>query len=284
MKDTGLLQIEKAVIEAGLKSEYKLFHVSDSHITYNDENSSEIDKADAEKCFNSWNEGKFYFAKCFGEFCDDRYKIEAHLILEALKEHSIRFGADALVLTGDIMDKITDSNIRYMKKFVDEYPKKVIYAMGNHGFSDAYGNKGNMYHRFEGIMNDPAFDVVDMGEFKIIVVDNSKRELSDEQIKRFEEEVSKDKKIVLAVHVPIFIGEFAEKMSGRLEEYFIWGKDIPCANSRKFIDLIEKNEEKFICVLSGHIHGATKYRITNNLVQYTASSALIGYGMEIIIK
>ena len=54
--------------------------------------------------------------------------------------------------------------------------------------------------------------------------------------------------------------------------------------AREFVELVRANDTHFIGVLAGHIHASVEYNITDNLKQYTTSSALIGYGREIIIK
>ena len=71
----NLLQIKKTVIELGLKREYKLFQVSDMHLAFLDENSSETDINDHIRFHKQWDSLKREFARDAGEFCDERYDI-----------------------------------------------------------------------------------------------------------------------------------------------------------------------------------------------------------------
>lgn len=279
----GLLQIDKTTINLGLKKEYKIFQISDAHISYTDEKSSQIDLDDNKRSHIQWNQLKVEFAEQFEEFRDEKYDIEAHLLLEKLMQYAEETSADAIVFSGDIMDRVTDSNIRYLKGKISKCSTKVIYCPGNHAHHDEYGVHRNMYERFEGLISNPEFDVFDFEEFKVITVDNGTKNITDNQILRLEQELNKDKKILLVLHAPIKLGEFGKVMGEKICDYFLLSKE-DGNNQRKFIELIENNDEKFIAVLAGHIHGAVEYPITEKLNQYTTSSALIGKAREITIK
>ena len=85
------------------------------------------------------------YAERFGEFCDERYDIESNLIFEALVGFALTEKPDALIFSGDIIDRVTDSNLRYLRSFLSTYPIPVIYCPGNHAWTDEYGNFRNMY-------------------------------------------------------------------------------------------------------------------------------------------
>ncbi len=279
-----LLQINKTKIEIGLNREYKFFQVSDAHIAYIDENSSEIDIEDNKRSRSGWNKIKVDFANQFGEKCDSRYDMEAHKLFEKLAEHALKINADALILSGDIMDRVTDSNIRYLEKYLADYPIPVIYCPGNHASHDEYGNHRNMYDRLNGLIKNPEFDTFDFGEFKIITIDNGAKQITDYQIEALNKELSEDKKILLVIHAPIQLGEFGDVMRRKISGYFLLGAENDPENAHKLVKIIKENDKKFIAILAGHIHTSVEYQVTENLRQFTTSSALIGYGREIIIK
>ena len=279
-----LLQIERTVIDAGLKREYKFFQISDAHISYTDEKSSEIDINDHERSKKGWDRMKVDFAKQFSEHYDSRYDVEAHALFEALLEHSVDFGADAVIFSGDIMDRVTDSNIRYLKKLIKKHPQRVVYCPGNHAHHDEYGAHRNMYDRFKGLIDNPEFDVVELDDLKIITIDNGTKKITQNQLNRLKEELSKNKKILLVLHAPIKLGEFGEVMGNKLGNYFLLGTAEDGENAIELVRLIEENDNRLIAVLAGHIHGSVGYPVTQGLMQYTTSSALIGKGREIIIK
>ncbi|MBQ3040786.1 MAG: metallophosphoesterase [Clostridia bacterium] len=279
-----LLQINKTEIDIGLKKEYRFFQISDCHIAYIDEKSSQLDIDDNARFHRQWDKLKVDFATQFGEYYDESHNIEAHLIFEALTRYALEFNADALIMSGDIMDRVTDSNIRYLRAFIQDFPKRVIYCPGNHASHDEYGNHRNMYDRFKGLIENPEFDIFDFGEIEVVTLDNGAKQITDNQLKLLEEEIQKGRKILLVIHAPLNLGEFGEKMRKKLSGYFLLGAQGDSENAFKLLDLIKNNDKSFVAVLAGHIHTSVEYPITENLVQYTTSSGLIGYGREIIIK
>lgn len=278
------LQITRTVIDAGLKKEYKFFHISDMHLSHVDEKSSDADKAEKLRWTKQWVEHKYEVAERFGERCDERFDVDPSVIFEALCERAIDFGADAMIFSGDIIDRITDSNIRYMTEFLPKFPLPVVYCPGNHAWISAYEGWGNYYDQLAPIIKNPAFDVYDFGEFEIVTVDNGRKNITDYQLERFKKELAGDKRILLVIHAPLNMGEFSEKMTGFLANYHLCGAECDPPNTHEFLRLVKENDRRFIAVLAGHIHGATEHRITDRLMQYTASSGLIGFGREIIIR
>lgn len=279
-----LLQINKTEIEIGLKREYKFFQISDAHIAYVDENSSELDIADNKRSREGWDRIKVEFATQFGEMCDSRYDRPANELFELLAEHALQIGADALILSGDIMDRVTESNLRYLENYFSKYPLPVIYCPGNHDSIDEYGNHGNLYERIRCLVKNPEFDEYDFGEFKVVTIDNGTKQITDYQIEAFEKALSGNKKVLLVLHAPVRLGEFGEIMGKKISGYFLLGSNGDSENAHALVRLIKENDEKLIAVLAGHIHTSVEYQITDKLKQITTSSALIGYGREIILK
>ena len=284
MDNNTFLQINRTEINIGLEKEYKFFQISDSHIAYVDEKSSDVDIKDNDRSFNGWHTTKREFATKFSEFCDERYDIQAHLLFEKLMDYALDFNPDAVIFSGDIMDRVTDSNIRYLKDYIGSYPKKVIYCLGNHATHDEYGNHRNMYDRFEGLVENPDFDIFDFGEFEIVALDNGSKTVTPSQLEKLKNEIQKGKKILLVIHIPLRIGEFGKIMGEQIGGYFLMGSDGDDASAFELNRLVEENASSFIAILAGHIHTSVEHNVSENLKQYTTSSSLIGYGREIIIK
>ena len=279
-----LLQIKETVIDAGLKKEYKFFQISDMHMSYIDNDSSQTDIKEKERSIRQWTDMKREYAERFGEFCDERYDIEASSIFESLTDFALRAGSDALIFSGDIIDRVTESSLRYMRNFIKNYPIPVIYCPGNHAWTDEYGNFRNMYSRFSDVIKNPAFDVYDFGEFEIVTVDNGRKEITEYQLERMRAEIESGKKIVLVLHAPLNLYEFGAETGKILDPYFLMGSEGDSENAFEFVRLVKENDSHFICALAGHIHAAQEYKITPNLMQITTSSGLIGAGRQIIIK
>ena len=278
------LQIKRTTLNAGLTKEYTFLQISDMHISCIDEYSTELDKAEHQHFLTQWNPLKREFAANAGEFCDERYDIEPHLIFEKIAKHAEDINADAVILSGDILDRITNSNIRYMTRFIEGYSRPIIYCPGNHAWISEDGKKLNQYDRIKPFIKNPECDSFDFGEFEILTVDNGTKNITDRQLEFLEEKLSAEKKIVLVVHAPLYLGESGEELKNKLSPYFLLGVDRDPENAFKFNKLVEENDEKIIAVLAGHIHAFHEGNVTDKLKQYITSSGLIGACREITVK
>ena len=278
------LQIKKTNIYAGLKKDIKLFQISDAHMACMDEESTELDEICYRHFHDNWHRIKREFAEQAGEFCDERYDIEPYIIFERLAQHAVDIEADALILSGDIFDRVSDANLRYMRKFLESYPLPVIYCMGNHDWLTETHEHKNQYDRFFGIVKNPAIDSFDLGEIEVVTVDNGTKNITEHQLSYLEEKLKGDKRILLVLHAPLNMGQFGKDISQKMSPYFLLGVNGDCENAFKFNELVEKYDKNIIAVLAGHIHSFYEEKITGRLTQYTTSSALIGAGREITIK
>lgn len=279
-----LLQLKKTIFNLGTKREYKLFQISDMHMSCVDENSTEIDKNDHERVLDGWGKMKYEFAENANEFCDERYDMDPCIMFKMLTDYAITIKADALILSGDIIDRITDSNVRFMSKFIKEFPIPVVYCPGNHDWISESGEHLNQYERIKPITKNPACNSFDFGEFEVVTVDNGNKQITDYQLDFLKAKLNSNKKILLVVHAPLNLGESGEELKNRLSPYFLLGVDGDCSNAYKFNSLVKENDDRIIAVLTGHIHAFHEGNITDNLKQYSTSSGLIGACREIIIK
>ena len=283
--EKDLLQIKKTCIDIGLKKEYKFFQISDIHLSYCDENSSELDKNEHEHFHNQWDTLKVDFANQFGEFCDERYDVEPTVLFGELCNHALEIGADALILSGDIVDRVTRSNIEYLKEIFKTISIPIIYCPGNHEHMDENGNKfDDCDARIKEILPKAEFDSIELDEFKVIAIDNGGMDVNEKQLELLKAELQGDKRILLIQHKPLNLGCFGKELLDKIGSYFFMGTEHSSNVTKEFVELINQNSEKFIAVLCGHIHAAKEYEIANGLLQISTSSGLIGACREIIIK
>ena len=278
-----LLQIKRTEINLGLKKEYRFFQISDMHISYCDKESTDDDVNEHSRCEERWQEQKKDFASNNNEFCDSRYDIESTQLLEELLDYARKQKPNAIILSGDIMDRITDSNIRYLKNLFSKIDIPIIYCPGNHDYMDINHNYINPYEILKSFTASPECRAIDYGEFTLLAVDNNKP-ITDAQLSFLKEQIASDKKLLLVEHKPLLLGEFGEKLLNKIGTYFFIGTENDTENTKEYVNLIKQNSHRFIAVLCGHIHFAKEYQITENLMQISTSSGLIGAGREIIIK
>lgn len=277
-------QIKKTEINLGLDREYKFFQISDIHMSYVYEDSTQEEINESIRTQNQWYAMKREFASAANEFCDERYDVPPHLIFEKLAKYAIDIKADAFVFTGDMFNRVTDSNIRYMKDFLKDFPIPIIYCPGNHCSMNINGEHVNLYDKIKDVIPNPSFASYEFDDFSILTFDNGEKKITCEQLDFLKEKLNGEKKVLIVVHAPLNIGEFGKEYVKKLSPYFFLGVEGDCENAFKFNEIIKENDEKIIAVLAGHIHSFAQGKLTDNLMQYVCSSALIGAGREIIIK
>ena len=278
------LQIRKTKLYEGYEKEYRFLQISDIHMATVDNKSSQIDIEENNRVHKQWGTLKAEFAKKAGELCDERYDLEPNILLESLIDYALDFEMDAIIFSGDIMDRVSETNIRYIKNLIKEIPLRIIYCPGNHEHMNENGEYINQYDRLKDIIKNPDFAVYPLDDFDIVAIDNGRKVITDNQLAAFEEKLKEDRKIMLVLHAPLNLGEFGEELSGKISPYFLQGVSGDCENAFKFNKLVCENDDKIIAVLAGHIHFFAEGKITDKLTQYTTSSGLIGAGREIVIK
>ena len=279
-----LLQVKSTVIEADLEKEYTFLQISDMHMSYLDEFSTDLDREEHNHFYEQWTPLKREFAQTAGEMCDERYDTEPCEIFEKITDYALEIKANALLLSGDILDRITDSNIRYITRFIDNYKIPFVYCPGNHAWISENGTRLNQYDRIKSFIKNPECDSFDFGEFEIVTIDNGTKNITDLQIEFLKKKLSGDKRIILLLHAPIYLGEAGEELKNKLSPYFLVGVEGDCENAFEFNRIVKENDEKIIAVLAGHIHAFYEGNVTDKLKQYTASSGLIGACRKITVK
>ena len=278
-----LLQLDRTVIKKGFSRPYRLFQLSDAHLACTDDHSTPEDTVLARELTAHWMTIKRDFAALYHEFCDERYDTDPCVLLKALMDHAAASGAEALLISGDLMERVTDSCIRYLRGVFDAYPLPILFCPGNHCYANAQGEKQNLYSCLRTLIPDPEFQTLDMGEFRIIAVDDAMRAVSDRVLSLLRTALEDPRPILLMCHIPLRMGEYDRLIGDTLDPYFFLNGETDGENAAAFLHLVEENAHRFIAVLAGHVHGTLEHPIAPGLIQYTTSSALIGKGREIVI-
>lgn len=282
--EKSLLQITKTEFKIGSKREYNFFQISDIHLSVMDSQSSELDINDYKRCHEQWDTLKYEFAQQHNEICDERYDIEPNIIFEMLCDYAVSQNVDAIILSGDIFDRVTDSNIRYLKNILNNLPIPVIYCPGNHEYMSAVEKNIDQKWRLTGLVDENGIQAVNYDDFLLIAFDNGGDLITDYQVQELGNLIKNNNKILLTLHKPLLLGEFGNKLLDKIGSYFFMGKEKDCENAKKIVRLVNDYDDHFIGVLCGHIHSAHEYKITENLKQISTSSGLIGAGRIITIK
>lgn len=281
----NFIQVKETEINIGLKKEYKFVQISDMHLACVDEMSTDTDKQEYARCVERWKAQKYDFARDNGEFCDERYDIEPKLIFDMLVDYAVKKKADALIMSGDMYDRLTDSNIRWLDSFMKNSPLPVIYCPGNHDWINEAGEHNTyQYHRLMPVIKSPDCDSHDFGEIEVVTVDNGTKKITEKQLEFIKDKLNGERKILLVVHAPLNIGESGEEIKSKMSPYFLCGVDGDPDTTFEFNKIVKENDDKIAAVLAGHIHAFHEGKLTEKLMQYTTSSGLIAACREITVK
>lgn len=202
------LHISKAQINAGAKSPFKLFHITDCHICLCDE------RNDLKKRELAENRNKA-FASTQVKFYEGA--------LDYAKANNL-----TIISTGDICDFVSYANFDYVKKSFEGID--YIFAVGNHEFSlyvgEAFEDEDYKMQSFDEVQNmhpdkNLRFDSRIINGVNIITLDNVYYNFTSFQTSSLEREIDKGLPIILAMHNPIHTDE--------LYNYMMNEKQRPCA-------------------------------------------------------
>ena len=111
------------LIIPGIKRNLTFLHISDAHIVYAYPEDSEEDKLLAQKHTQKWNYANIAPVDAFAQ------------AIQYANESKV----DALFITGDCVDYISDSNVKYLKEQLKNVSADVLYVYGNHDRSNHWG-------------------------------------------------------------------------------------------------------------------------------------------------
>ena len=261
-KDEFLWIKENRLYIKGLKKEYTIMHISDTHLNVWDEFSSEEEQNSAKSREEMWMRGKRYFAECFNEQFNKEQKISSVEAFEKLMAFAKDVKPDLLLLSGDNLDQMHPAGERYLKSKLNNYGGKVICVPGNHeapAFDDFWS---------------PGVKVVKFNEFAVVAVDNSRNTVSDNDLRTITALCNENLPLIILCHVPI-VTSYCEKELKNLYPYYYIDADTADKNGKAFISLCEKSEA-IKAVLCGHAHRYLRAEISEGKPEIICSSGLIG--------
>lgn len=276
------MTLEKNTLKIGLEKPVRLLHVTDTHLTYADEQD---------------NERKHALAARMRDPNKEAYLAEHIAYAE---EH-----CDLLVHTGDLMDFVSHGNTEKAREILKN--EHIFFIAGNHDYSQYVGEaweddayRMNSYMQMGYGLGVPMFfNSRTVGGVNIVGIDNSYYRFADWQIWRLRREVEKGLPVILAFHDPLFeqslydyhytvSGEDCTYLVGCDEEHLLRYSEFravqqrPDAPTLRMIDYI-KGEPQIKAILTGHLHFSFESMITPTLPQFVTGGAYAGVAREITI-
>lgn len=270
------LRITKTTLNVGAEKPFKLLHVTDTHIAFDDE---------GQDC------GRFkFFSKA------EEYFLEA---AEYAKKNGM-----TMLHTGDFFDFLSEKNFEFADKYLNELD--YIYAAGNHDFCHCVGQATEDYEykwtqikrSAPHIKSNLYFDSRVINGVNIVTADNSYYLMTQGQIELLRAEAAKGYPIILAMHNPIFTKELADDringgepcayLMGAPEEYtskypeYRRLQQTPDEVTLRAIEYI-KSEPLIKAIIVGHIHKNYEVYLDNGVPQIVTEGGFKGSARELTI-
>lgn len=238
------------IIDVSLNTKsYKFIQISDLHAinTYTfDPKAIELER--------KWKKNKKYFA----DFYDEAYFNKASSSYKLLMDITSYLNdneCDLVLFTGDIIDFISDDNLEMLKEELGYIKHPYLYIPGNH---DNF---------------DEDYKVIEFKDLIVFGVNNANKEFNTSQVEKLKELISKNKEIIVCMHIPIK-NKYNQVIFRDIEDYYYIDYDSANLITKTFIDNLKASNINLI--ICGHLHGFKDFSLDNSTRMVSASSALNG--------
>ncbi|MBO5076187.1 MAG: metallophosphoesterase [Clostridia bacterium] len=262
-----------------LKRTYRILHVTDVHVSTAYPDEPEFFRKEAEL------RGGVYFPPEGGYSAATRFP----LFFRKARE----LDADCVLLTGDIIDFASRSNLDILSETLADAPVRPVYCLGNHDWSSMYdyhapGQRALIAERFTGIVNrnagttaagtpalppSPHYRLEDLGEFLIFAFDNTEDRVAPEVTEAAEDVLTGTKPVLLACHIPFISPTLVEPTFDYWKHVLLIGEGgiAPDAATRYFMELMYAPSSPVFAVAAGHIHFDHEDKLSDNIIQFTTA-------------
>jgi len=182
------------------------------------------------------------------------------------------------IMTGDIVDYVTDDNLRMFSTLFFSSPTQMHYCLGNHDYAtltvdkDAHarwerGASEELLNRWNSTAGPfgPGYYSVQHAAHEIILLDNGPGDFDDKQLEWLDGYLAgiARKTAVLAFHIPLFTDELAKELKGRTQGMLVPKKS-------KIFDLLPEHKN-IAAMLTGHLHRNYETKV-GRIPQYVTSA------------
>lgn len=263
VKDKNLIVYEYKIPLKNAKKTV-VYQFSDVHLTEYDALSSDGERAFAIYQSPRWGNMRKYYANAHREPFEAAQKIPP---LEHFKNLvSLAKTGDAFIMAGDILDVVSGANIRAFEGVLSGVKTPYIYVCGNHEPSAELP---------DGFIAKNPVQKIELDDFNILGFNNEDRIISKSQLDFLKSELQTNKKVIIAMHVPVLCESNREKVES-LGEYFRLNNSDSTAETLEFIDVINKNADKIIMLTCGHLHFNYSSPLGSGVIQTISSQGITG--------
>ena len=259
---TGTVLYHYALPVKGV-SKKVIYHISDIHLNHSDDPDAKMQPL----TYETWLKGWPGFSIQYNEpYAPEQMKLpEEHLncLLELANT------GDAIIMTGDICDKVSHTNLKILDECLGKVDKPWIAVCGNHDLA-ADIPEGYLYTSIKAPVQS-----LDMGDLIIVGIDNSQRQVTADQTAQLREVLSLGKPVIVILHVPIMTDE-NDAILLNCGDYFRLNHPEATEETLAFIDTLRQNDKQIVAVFAGHLHFHNESHITPDLPQFVNSQSVLG--------
>ena len=244
-----------------------IYHFSDVHLAVQDDLSTPEENQRAMAASAGWANGRLDFAEKYGEPASraQQKSSEAHFI-DLLKLFE---DGDAVVMAGDLCEYVSPANLRFLDSRLGSLDIPWLAVCGNHDKAEDIP-EGYGFSR----VKEPV-QILDLGDLVLFGIDNSLRTVTARQNALLRQTLAMGKPLIIVMHIPIMT-EGNKALLTDCGEYFRLNHPDADRETLEFIHILERNTDRILAVLAGHLHFGNISEIAPGLTQYVSSQGLLG--------
>ncbi len=267
---------EKKLVIPGLSREYKLLHITDSHINMWDGTCTDF----VLNHYDGWPMNGWKFSD-FVKMRADRFTIggipapdRLRSVIDAVCDSPEI--ADAVIFTGDMLDVFTESGLEFVKSQIKRLPIPFLFTMGNHDMLFSNMSEAETRAKFLPMCGESTeVQKLKLGELTIVGIDDTRNDYTDEAMSLFADAISGEANVILCQHVPLFTEAYSLAIAEHNhKDYSIGSERVPdTVNSAKMRSFIADANSPIRALICGDNHTDTDTPFGNIRQMTTAYSA-----------
>lgn len=272
LNEYGLSIEQKDVHISGISSEYYFLWLSDQHILM-----------DSDEYIEKWG---VTTSERQNSFMNEQ-GISSNEQFTAWIDICNHMNIDQVLLSGDIIDYLTEDNVAYVAQQLERLQKPYLYVMGNHDSYDVFDIYGGGFQDENELLtvfwknNNVNCQIVDGDEFYLVGIDDSGNrghaEVSEEAyvefLKIYQIAKRENKPILLMCHVPLTTDN-TEQLKNQSETlyntHYLLGNNLDYAldeYTQEFYNIVLADNSPVELIMSGHVHFESDDYLTDNIRQ-----------------
>lgn len=234
----------------GVKGEYDLLFLTDTHVIIRDENASAQAAENEEARYPAFvNEEGVSAAEQFQEW------------IQYANENEV----DAVLLGGDIIDTPSEANLQWLTKQLEQLEMPYLYVNGNHDWTYPWeymteaGKKAYLPLLRPLMGGNTVIHSLFFKEFSITGIEDSPGQVEVGVLPEYERVLAEDKPVIVVAHVPLMTQSVLKKAKKVWDSPVVigagnYGGIYPNEQSKRFVSLTTAENSPVELVLAGHVH------------------------------